>query len=419
MTQDEINALLVERGRAGQQVVRLKGGDPFVFGRGGEEAQALLDAGVPFEVVPGITSAVAVPAYAGVPVTHRGLSTSFTVVTGHEDPWAATETDWEAVARVGGTIVVLMGVADARRHRRAVDQGGLAGDTPVVAVTVGDAARAARSAYDARRPRRRAGRDRRRPSSSAPLPASTCRGSSRPADRPPRRGHRAGQPRRPAREPGRVRRVRRDHRDHRARRRRRRAPRRDRAPRRLRLDRLHLRQRRPPLLCGFALATSSANPHRRWRRWGRRPPTRCARRASTVDLVPERGVADALVDGVSRRHGPRAGAAGGGGAADARGRAARQGLGRRRGRGVPHAASRADAAQREAAAAADAIAFTSSSTVTQLSRRRRPGPAVGRVHRPGHRGDRARPRPGRLRESPIRTPSTDWSTPSSRNCVRG
>ena len=81
--QDAINALLVERGLAGDEVVRLKGGDPFVFGRGGEEAVALLDAGVPFEVVPGMSSAVGVPAYAGVPVTHRGLSTSFTVVTGH------------------------------------------------------------------------------------------------------------------------------------------------------------------------------------------------------------------------------------------------------------------------------------------------------------------------------------------------
>src|SRR5438094_10644809 len=111
MPQDEINALLVERGRAGEEVVRLKGGDPFVFARGGEEAAALLAAGVPFEIVPGITSAVAVPAYAGVPVTHRGLATSFTVVTGHEDPWAASETDWDAVARLGltgGTIVVLM-----------------------------------------------------------------------------------------------------------------------------------------------------------------------------------------------------------------------------------------------------------------------------------------------------------------------
>jgi len=135
--QDEINALLVEHGRTGASVVRLKGGDPFVFGRGGEEAQALAAAGVPFEVVPGITSAIAVPAYAGVPVTHRGLSTSFTVVTGHEDPWAATETDWEAVAKVGGSIVVLMGTATRAAIAQRLQDGGLPADTPVVAVTWG------------------------------------------------------------------------------------------------------------------------------------------------------------------------------------------------------------------------------------------------------------------------------------------
>lgn len=135
--QEEINRLLVERGRTGACVVRLKGGDPFVFARGGEEAAALADAGVPFEVVPGITSAIAVPAYAGVPVTHRGASTSFTVVTGHEDPWAATETDWEAVARVGGTIVVLMGVATRAAIAERLQAGGLDPSTPVVATTWG------------------------------------------------------------------------------------------------------------------------------------------------------------------------------------------------------------------------------------------------------------------------------------------
>src|SRR3954454_22109550 len=135
--QEEINALLVAHGRTGKQVVRLKGGDPFVFARGGEEARALLDAGVPFQVVPGITSAVGVPAYAGVPVTYRGLSTSFTVVTGHEDPWAATETDWDAVARVGGTIVILMGVATRAAIAQRLMTGGLTADTPVAAVRWG------------------------------------------------------------------------------------------------------------------------------------------------------------------------------------------------------------------------------------------------------------------------------------------
>ncbi|MCU1463401.1 MAG: uroporphyrinogen-III synthase/uroporphyrinogen-III C-methyltransferase [Acidimicrobiales bacterium] len=140
MAQADINALLVARGRTDETVVRLKGGDPFVFARGGEEAAALAAAGVPFEVVPGITSAVAVPAYAGVPVTHRGLATSFTVVTGHEDPWAASETDWDAVARLGasgGTIVVLMGVATRGAIAERLVRGGLAPATPVAAVRWG------------------------------------------------------------------------------------------------------------------------------------------------------------------------------------------------------------------------------------------------------------------------------------------
>src|SRR4029453_12423189 len=93
--QEEINALLVEKGKAGLEVVRLKGGDPFVFARGGEEAAALADAGVAYEVVPGITSALAVPASAGIPVTLRYSSTSFTVVTGHEAPDAPTSVDWD------------------------------------------------------------------------------------------------------------------------------------------------------------------------------------------------------------------------------------------------------------------------------------------------------------------------------------
>ena len=105
--------------------MRLKGGDPFVFGRGGEEAEACIAAGVPFEVVPGITSAIAAPAYAGIPVTHRGVSTSVTIVTGHEDPAkGTTDTDWDALARAGGTLVILMGagrladIADALIARR-------------------------------------------------------------------------------------------------------------------------------------------------------------------------------------------------------------------------------------------------------------------------------------------------------------
>ncbi|MXW57720.1 MAG: uroporphyrinogen-III C-methyltransferase [Acidimicrobiia bacterium] len=137
-SQDDINALLVARGQAGQQVVRLKGGDPFVFARGGEEAAALAAAGVAFEVVPGITSAVAVPAYAGIPVTMRYSSTSFTVVTGHEDPAKGEgSVNWEAVAALGGTVVVLMGAARCRPICERLIAAGMAPDTPAAAVQWG------------------------------------------------------------------------------------------------------------------------------------------------------------------------------------------------------------------------------------------------------------------------------------------
>ncbi len=131
MTQDEINAVLVERGRSADTVVRLKGGDPFVFGRGGEEAEALAAAGVPYEVVPGVTSAIGALAYAGIPITHRGVSTHFTVVTGHEDPVKGrTDVDWDALARVGGTLVILMGAGKIADIAQRLIDGGLAPSTP-------------------------------------------------------------------------------------------------------------------------------------------------------------------------------------------------------------------------------------------------------------------------------------------------
>ncbi len=143
-SQEEINRLLVEHGRAGREVVRLKGGDPFVFARGGEEARALLEAGIPFEVVPGITSAIAAPAYAGIPVTLRHSSTSFTVVTGHEAVALSDEVtgvegsvDWDAVARVGGTIIILMGVARMAAIAERLIAGGRSPDTPAAAVQWG------------------------------------------------------------------------------------------------------------------------------------------------------------------------------------------------------------------------------------------------------------------------------------------
>ena len=136
--QDEINALLIRLASDGKRVVRLKGGDPFVFGRGSEEAQALAAAGVRFEVVPGVTAGIAAPAYAGIPVTHRGASTSVTFVTGHEDPSKERDTvDWSALARAGGTIVLYMGVRTLPRIANALIDGGRSEDTPAAAVQWG------------------------------------------------------------------------------------------------------------------------------------------------------------------------------------------------------------------------------------------------------------------------------------------
>lgn len=135
--QENINALLMHLGSQGLEVVRLKGGDPYVFGRGGEEADALMSAGIPFDVVPGVTSAIGAPAAAGIPVTHRNVSTSFTVVTGHRESGGSTNINWEALANVGGTIVVLMGVAERGAIAARLMAGGLAADTPVAAVRWG------------------------------------------------------------------------------------------------------------------------------------------------------------------------------------------------------------------------------------------------------------------------------------------
>ena len=136
--QEEISALIVRLAREGKRVVRLKGGDPFVFGRGSEEAQALAAAGIPFEIVPGITAGIAAPAYAGIPVTHRGVSTSVTFVTGHEDPTkGAPMVDWKALARGGGTLVLYMGVRSLSRIVEALRRAGLAAETPAAAIQWG------------------------------------------------------------------------------------------------------------------------------------------------------------------------------------------------------------------------------------------------------------------------------------------
>lgn len=136
--QEDINALLVRLGREGKRVVRLKGGDPFVFGRGSEEALALRAEGIPFEIVPGITAGIAAPAYAGIPVTHRGLATAVTFVTGHEDPTKPeTTTDWSALARAGGTIVLYMGVRTLPAIVDALTSAGMPASTPAATIEWG------------------------------------------------------------------------------------------------------------------------------------------------------------------------------------------------------------------------------------------------------------------------------------------
>jgi uroporphyrinogen III methyltransferase/synthase len=132
-TQDETNALLVELGRAGKQVVRLKGGDPYVFGRGGEEGEVLYDAGVAFEVIPGITSAIGGLAYAGIPITHRDCASSFQVVTGHLKS-SNNELDWPVLARSKGTLVFLMGVENLGKITGRLMENGMAPETPAAVV---------------------------------------------------------------------------------------------------------------------------------------------------------------------------------------------------------------------------------------------------------------------------------------------
>ena len=134
--QQAINLRMVAAARAGKVVVRLKGGDPFVFGRGGEEVQALVDAGVAFEIVPGVSSAIAVPAYAGIPVTERGLNSSFAVVTGHEAPGTLHPLDWGALARME-TLVFLMGLRTISTIASRLQEAGKSADTPVACVRSG------------------------------------------------------------------------------------------------------------------------------------------------------------------------------------------------------------------------------------------------------------------------------------------
>ena len=138
VSQEEVNALLVAKAREGKRVVRLKGGDPYVFGRGGEEAEVLAEAGIPFEVVPGVSSFHAAPGYAGIPLTHREHNSMVTIVTGHIDPLSPdNKLDWAQLARTPGTLVVLMGLRNIRPIAATLVAHGRSPDTPVAIVSRG------------------------------------------------------------------------------------------------------------------------------------------------------------------------------------------------------------------------------------------------------------------------------------------
>jgi len=138
LSQDRINALIAEKAQKGFTVTRLKGGDPFIFGRGGEEAEVLIDARIPFEIIPGVTSAIAAPAYAGIPLTHRKFTSTIAFVTGHEDPAKAeSNIDWAALAKGIGTIVFLMGVKNLHHITDRLMHHGMSPDTPVALVRWG------------------------------------------------------------------------------------------------------------------------------------------------------------------------------------------------------------------------------------------------------------------------------------------
>ncbi len=142
MPQDSINSLIIQKAQSGLRVVRLKGGDPFIFGRGGEEAEVLIEKEIPFEIVPGVTSAIAAPAYAGIPLTHRRFTSSVVFITGHEDPTKdGSKINWSAIARGTGTIVILMGVKNLPKIVSLLMNHGRPHDTPVALVRWGTTTR--------------------------------------------------------------------------------------------------------------------------------------------------------------------------------------------------------------------------------------------------------------------------------------
>ncbi|MCP4683740.1 MAG: uroporphyrinogen-III C-methyltransferase, partial [Desulfobacterales bacterium] len=138
LAQDKINSLIVKKAKEGLMVTRLKGGDPFIFGRGGEEAFELIQAGIPFEIVPGVTSAIAAPAYAGIPLTHREYTSTLAFVTGHENPLKeSSRINWDALAKGIGTLVFLMGVKNLPEITRKLLDHGKPPDTPAALIRWG------------------------------------------------------------------------------------------------------------------------------------------------------------------------------------------------------------------------------------------------------------------------------------------
>ncbi|PJF39928.1 MAG: uroporphyrinogen-III C-methyltransferase, partial [Chloroflexi bacterium] len=138
LSQEEINHVIVDRALAGKIVARLKGGDPFVFGRGGEEALACREAGIPFEIVPGVSSAFAVPAYAGIPLTHRHISSAFTIIAGYEDPTKRSSSiNYHALANMNGTLVILMGVKRLPQIAEQLVMHGMNSETPAAIIEWG------------------------------------------------------------------------------------------------------------------------------------------------------------------------------------------------------------------------------------------------------------------------------------------
>ena len=385
--------------------MRLKGGDPFVFGRGRRGGRGAAAAGIPFEVVPGITSAIGAAAYAGIPVTHRGLSTHFTVVTGHEDPTKdRTDVDWAALARAGGTLVILMGAGRIGRSPSALIDGGRAPETPVAAVRNGTrpdqtTVRATLATVADAGVRHRAR------SSSATSPASTCRGSSAdrcsaaPSSSPGRASRRAGC-----------------------------------APR---LEELGAEVLELPAI-EISPSTSPCPTSTPTSGWCSRRPTACAPSSTTgspprgstparspacgsppsvraprtrsrpgglrTDLIPERFVAESLFEAFPPPSAPAHACCSPGPRSRATSprRARRARLRGRRAPRVPHQS--ADARSRDGRArrsrAVDAVTFTSSSTVDNFCAADRPAPRpvpAGRVHRARHLGHRGRTRPARRR----------------------